>query len=85
MNWNADQYHEIQSKYQFPYGQKLISRLLEFIELSSKTILDVGCGEGLLTCVLNTYAGKTGKVIGIDRDKDMIAYAICQHSDMNFI
>ncbi|MDR0490972.1 MAG: class I SAM-dependent methyltransferase [Oscillospiraceae bacterium] len=85
MNWYAEEYHEIQLKHQFVYGQQLIFRLLEFIDLSSKTILDIGCGEGSLTNILSNHAGKNGKVIGIDKDESMIACANRQYGHIDFI
>lgn len=39
------------------------------------TILDVGCGNGLLTVELARAVGSSGKIIGIDPSEDMLAAA----------
>ena len=38
-----------------------------------ETILDIGCGNGLLTAELARAVGPTGRIIGIDPSKDMLA------------
>ncbi|WP_170425290.1 methyltransferase domain-containing protein [Ruegeria arenilitoris] len=36
------------------------------------TIIDIGCGNGLLTAELARAVGSTGKIIGVDPSKDML-------------
>ena len=40
-----------------------------------ETILDIGCGNGLLTAELARAVGTTGKIIGVDPSADMLAAA----------
>ena len=85
MGWNVERYGEIQQKHQFLYGNDLVKRLSEFMDISSKTILDIGCGEGTLTDTLATYAGKNGTIIGIDKDTGMIHRAASKYTHILFI
>lgn len=39
------------------------------------TIIDIGCGNGLLTAELARAVGPTGKIIGVDPSKDMLEAA----------
>lgn len=36
------------------------------------TIIDIGCGNGLLTAELARAVGPTGKIIGVDPSEDML-------------
>lgn len=43
-------------------------------ELSFKSVLDVGCGNGMLTCLIaSEYSG--GAVVGVDRDGESVNFA----------
>lgn len=43
--------------------------------MPGETILDLGCGNGLLTADLARAVGPSGKVIGLDNSADMLAVA----------
>ncbi|GAB5375201.1 MAG: hypothetical protein AcusKO_16630 [Acuticoccus sp.] len=47
-----------------------------------ETILDIGCGNGLLTAELARTVGPTGRVIGIDPSADMRAAAVERCRDL---
>ena len=59
------------SKHQKEWGNRLISRLTL---RGSETILDLGCGDGILTEQLSLLV-PNGKVIGIDASRGMIETA----------
>jgi arsenite methyltransferase len=42
---------------------------------AGERILDAGCGPGLLTAALAMQVGETGRVLGVDRDPEMLAVA----------
>ena len=77
MKWDFTLYD---SKHDFvaEYGKEL----LEFIPQSStQTILDLGCGTGVLTAQL---ASKCRKLIGVDSSPDMIDKARKQYREIDF-
>jgi len=63
--------YKLASKHQKEWGNRLISEL-EFI--GNEVILDLGCGDGILTEQLSTLVPQ-GKVIGIDASIGMIKTA----------
>ena len=76
--WNAVLYD---NKHDFvaEYGKGL----LEFIpENKNQSILDLGCGTGILTAQLKNLAEK---IIGIDSSNSMIKKAKEQYNDINFM
>ena len=52
---------------------------LEFLtqlgDLRGRTVLDLGCGIGILSCLLAAKVGPGGRVLGIDSSEDQIAVA----------
>lgn len=50
-----------------------------------ETILDIGCGNGLLTAELARAVGQEGKVIGIDPSEDMRAVAVNRCKEYSFV
>jgi len=77
MKWDSTLYD---SKHDFvaEYGKEL----LEFIpQNSGQTILDLGCGTGVLTAQL---ASKCRKLIGVDSSQDMIEKARKQYREIDF-
>ena len=77
-DWNAmlyDNKHDFVSE----YGKGL----LEFIPKNkNQSILDLGCGTGMLTAQLSNYADT---IIGVDSSASMIAKAKKQYSNMQFV
>ena len=76
--WNAVLYD---NKHDFvaEYGKGL----LEFIpENKNQSILDLGCGTGILTAQLKNLAET---IIGIDSSNSMIKKAQEQYNDINFM
>ncbi len=77
MEWNSSLYNR---KHDFvaEYGKGL----LEFIpDKKEQTILDLGCGTGILTAQLNNLGSK---VVGIDSSRNMIDEAKEQFGDIEF-
>lgn len=76
-NWNATLYdnkHDFVSE----YGKGL----LEFVpENKKQSILDLGCGTGMLTAQLANYADT---IIGVDSSTSMIAKAKNQYANIQF-
>ncbi len=89
--FNGEKYKQA-SKHQKEWGNKLISSL----KLSgNETILDIGCGEGILTEQLAELV-PSGKVVGIDASRGMIdvaktierdnlSFLLMDVNDMNFV
>jgi ubiquinone/menaquinone biosynthesis C-methylase UbiE len=77
MNWNAKLYDE-QHSFVPEYGKEL----LKFVNTEKgQTILDLGCGTGVLTVQL---AQNGAKVIGLDRSETMINAAKTNFSGIEF-
>ena len=49
--------------------------LLQNIDLSGKTVLEVACGIGLFSCELSKLVGKNGKVVAIDISSNQLNVA----------
>lgn len=78
--WTAVPYSE-NSNFQYIVSKKL----LKSCHLTgAETILDIGCGHGLLTSELAELV-PNGKVIGIDYSEDMICYATKNYAQPNLI
>lgn len=76
-DWDADQY-DSHFKFVYEYGQSL----LDLVNLQpGESVLDVGCGTGVLTAALATAATPAGtangvvQAIGMDPDPNMIQEA----------
>ncbi|MBI2343452.1 MAG: class I SAM-dependent methyltransferase [Deltaproteobacteria bacterium] len=76
LEWNPQGYARLQRRYQRQYGLALIDRTLPYRPSPVGTLLDMGCGNGVLT---NDFFGRLlprpHRVIGVDRDTGMIAAA----------
>src|SRR5690348_5113816 len=44
------------------------------------TVLDIGCGSGVMTCWMAEQVGELGRVIGIENNQNQL-YAAKQHAD----
>lgn len=79
--FNGEKYKKA-SKHQKEWGNKLISQL----QLKgNETILDLGCGDGVLTKELASLV-PDGKVIGIDASEGMLEAAKTYHSgNLSFV
>jgi ubiquinone/menaquinone biosynthesis C-methylase UbiE len=85
------QYARIADKYNVSTRQifdadKYRRRLTGWMELPKgpKKILDVGCGEGTFTNLLNQEFTDGGSTIGIDVSREMIAHAKTNYPDIDF-
>lgn len=50
-----------------------------------ETVLDIGCGNGLLTAELARAVGQEGRVLGIDPSEDMRAAGVNRCKDYRFV
>lgn len=58
--------------YMSPGGPEEVARILDGVDLTGKTVLDIGCGSGGVTVDLVRRHG-AGRVIGIDVEADVCA------------
>ena len=72
MATSAKLYDEVSVSYQAESGLDLINK---FPPAKGSCVLDLGCGTGYLTSVLAERVGPTGRVTGIDPDKERIQLA----------
>ena len=78
MNWDADKYTN-----NFQFVHQYGSQVLELLAVrESMTVLDLGCGNGVLTKEL---ADKNLKVIGMDASVDLIEKAKGSYPELNFM
>lgn len=64
---------EYYARYRRGYPQAVVQRIVDAFALDlDDTVLDLGCGTGLLTTAL---AGRVGTTIGMDPEPDMLAAA----------
>jgi trans-aconitate 2-methyltransferase len=68
--WNADVYHRVSAP-QVSWGKKVLGRVSLH---GDETILDAGCGTGLLTHDL-LQALTRGRVVGVDLSRNMLTTA----------
>jgi ribosomal protein L11 methyltransferase len=52
---------------------KIMIKLMEAVDFIGKTVLDIGCGSGILA--LNAYLLGAGKIIAVDNDLDAVLNA----------
>ena len=57
-----------------PGGPEEVARLLDGLDMTGKTVVDIGSGAGGITALLATTYG-AGKVIGLDVEDPVIAHA----------
>lgn len=68
--WTGRDYHQVSGM-----QQTLALECLEGIELrETEHVLDVGCGDGKITAEIAARV-PGGSVLGVDRSRDMIAFA----------
>jgi trans-aconitate methyltransferase len=72
MEWIADKYDCFQKNHQLQYGLDLLSRLESIESLIGKTVLDLGCGNGELTLILEDRVGRSGRITAVDVDGGML-------------
>ena len=73
----ADDFDEVlgQLEYTGPSRVKEILRQADLPEGESWTVLDAGCGTGLIGSVLRPYAAPEGKLVGVDASSRMLDQA----------
>lgn len=77
-NWNSKQYRKFEKERTQPSAD-LISR----IELSPKSILDIGCGPGNSTNRLREYF-PDADIVGVDNSENMLDNARTSYPDLSF-
>jgi trans-aconitate methyltransferase len=78
VQWNAADYHHNASA-QTGWGREVHARLAL---RGDEALVDLGCGDGRLTAELADRLPR-GRVVGVDADPDMIAYARAHHAREN--
>jgi trans-aconitate methyltransferase len=77
--WNPSDYAE-HSSAQYKWGKDL----LELLSLNgNEALLDIGCGDGKITELISKKLIQ-GKVVGIDKSKDMIRFAKQKYTNDKF-
>ena len=67
---------DLERSYKLPEIVRQRKQTLEALSLNSgEHVLDIGCGVGFLTQEMALKVGKSGKVIGIDQNTEMIQHA----------
>jgi len=66
--------------YMSPGGPEEVARVLDGLDLTGKTVLDIGCGTGAIALSLARDHG-AGKVIGIDVEEGVVATATQRMQD----
>ena len=62
-----------------------VAFMLDKLELDrGQRILDVGCGSGYTTALLADIVGKEGKVIGVERHKNLVNFALTNLSHTDY-
>ena len=56
-------------------------RLKQFVE-PGMSVLDVGCGTGAITAGIARVVGRSGRVVGVDRDAPLLQQARLQHGNV---
>ena len=70
--------------YQTPDVTRQRMRTLEALQLKAgESVLDVGCGSGLLAHDMATLVGESGRVTGVDISQDMLALAEQRCADLS--
>jgi len=77
IKFGVDTFAEAYDTYLVPsMFQPCTDYLLEqLLPLEGQTLLDVGCGTGVVAITASSYVGASGKVIGVDPSPAMIAIA----------
>ena len=76
IKYNEEEARKTDRAYSTPDVVRQRMRTLEVLKLQTgETVLDVGCGSGLLTQDMATLAGEQGRVVGIDNSQDMLLLA----------
>ena len=78
-DWNAALYSKFEKERTLPSYD-----LVRAVELAPKTVLDIGCGIGNSTAVLEQYFPEA-KIVGADNSEDMLAHAKKAHPSLDFI
>ena len=69
-NHQATQYN---SEASFVYSDKNTAAVLQLLDAKpGERIIDLGCGTGELTQVIQVIVGETGDVYGVDSSQDMV-------------
>ena len=76
IKYNEEEARKTDRAYSTPDVVRQRMRTLEVLKLQTgETVLDVGCGSGLLTQDIATLVGEQGRVVGIDNSQDMLVLA----------
>jgi ubiquinone/menaquinone biosynthesis C-methylase UbiE len=76
IKYNEEEARKTDRAYSTPDVVRQRMRTLEVLKLQTgETVLDVGCGSGLLTQDMATLVGEQGRVVGIDNSQDMLFLA----------
>lgn len=76
--------HFLNQNYYQPLAERLIALLFADTQNTSLTILDLGCGQGYYTNLIQ-HAIPSSTLIGVDISKEAIAYASKQNKQIQYI
>ena len=75
-NFQASEAKELEKSYRLDDIVKQRQKTLVALRLKAgELVLDIGCGVGFLTHEMALKVGKSGKVIGLDKNPEMIKHA----------
>lgn len=79
VKYDADAARDIERSYNNTEITNQRVKTVEAMALrAGECVLDVGCGTGLLTELIATGVGESGRVVGVDYSQDMLDFAACR-------